>query len=43
MRKRANNRLSGQAVKGRRCKTEERGCLGNAEVPDDDYCNTGHV
>jgi len=38
-----NNGLPGQTVKGRGCKTEEEGCFGMAEAPDDDYCNPAHV
>ncbi|MCB6293681.1 hypothetical protein LI245_20720, partial [Phocaeicola vulgatus] len=40
---RVNNGLPGQTVKGRGCNTEEEGCLGNAEAPDDDHCNPDHV
>ncbi|MCB6643257.1 hypothetical protein LI173_22340 [Phocaeicola vulgatus] len=40
---RVNNGLPGQTVKGRGCCTEEGGCLGNAEAPDDDHCNPDHV
>ena len=32
-----------QTVKGRGCNTEEGGCFGNAEAPDDDHCNPAHV
>ncbi|MFR8639566.1 MAG: hypothetical protein ACLVEE_03270 [Phocaeicola vulgatus] len=40
---RVNNGLPGQTVKGRGCNTEEEGCFGNAETPDDDHCNPDHV
>ena len=40
---RVNNGLPGQTVKGRDCNTEEGGCFGNAEAPDDDHCNPAHV
>lgn len=40
---RVNNGLPGQTVKGRGCNTEEEGCLGNDEAPDDDHCNPDHV
>ena len=40
---RVNNGLPGQTVKGRGCNTEEEGCFGNAEAPDDDHCNPAHV
>ncbi|KDS38500.1 hypothetical protein M091_3890, partial [Parabacteroides distasonis str. 3776 D15 i] len=36
---RVSNGLPGQTVKGRDCNTEEGGCFGNAEAPDDDHCN----
>ena len=42
-RKKRKHRLPGQTVKGRGCKTEEGGCFGNAEAPDDDHCNPAHV
>ncbi|WP_270225476.1 MULTISPECIES: hypothetical protein [Phocaeicola] len=35
---RVSNGLPGQTVKGRNCNTEEGGCFGNAEAPDDDHC-----
>ncbi|WP_270225236.1 hypothetical protein [Phocaeicola massiliensis] len=34
---RVSNGLPGQTVKGRGCNTEEGGCFGNAEAPDDDH------
>ena len=40
---RVSNGLPGQTVKGRDCNTEEGGCFGNAEAPDDDHCNPAHV
>ena len=40
---RVSNGLPGQTVKGRGCNTEEGGCFGNAEAPDDDHCNHAHV
>ncbi|WP_240060092.1 hypothetical protein [Bacteroides salyersiae] len=40
---RVSNGLPGQTVKGRNCNTEEGGCFGNAEAPDDDHCNPAHV
>ncbi|WP_368330197.1 hypothetical protein, partial [Phocaeicola vulgatus] len=40
---RVNNGLPGQTVKGRGCNTEEEGCFGNDEAPDDDHCNPDHV
>ena len=40
---RVSNGLPGQTVKGRGCNTEEGGCFGNAEAPDDDHCNPAHV
>ena len=42
-RERVNNGLPRQTVKGRGCDTEEGGCFGNAEAPDDDCCNPAHV
>ena len=30
-------------VQERNCNTEEGGCFGNAEAPDDDHCNPAHV
>ncbi|WP_270306634.1 hypothetical protein, partial [Bacteroides thetaiotaomicron] len=39
---RVSNGLPGQTVKGRNCNTEEGGCFGNAEAPDDDHCNPAH-
>ena len=40
---RVSKGLPGQTVKGRDCNTEEGGCFGNAEAPDDDHCNPAHV